>query len=87
MTTDVDTCSAALQHVADQAAAGSCTAQMLNASSRLSGIAYELFNRVYLKGQSKTAAAHALGLDAERFRTEHSSMLRALKTSGQIAPN
>lgn len=85
MTTEADCGTAALQCVAERASAGSCTAQMLNVSSRLSGVTYEVFNRVYVLGHSKAAAAKALGLDADGFQVEHSRMLRALKSAGHFA--
>lgn len=63
----------------DLTPATSMTARLFNASVRLSEPLLDVFNAVYLKGQSLEAAAQQLGIDDAALRMRHAQMLRALK--------
>lgn len=65
--------------VATASARGSCTARILGASSRLTGALHDIFERLYVTGQTKEQVACELGLSPEEFSRSHGQLLRSLK--------
>ena len=59
-------------------AAPALVAHLLRAAAGLSAERAEIFDRLYLHGQSAQKVQQDLGMDGRRFESERRSMLRAL---------
>ncbi|MDM7322659.1 MAG: hypothetical protein P3W87_005160 [Gammaproteobacteria bacterium] len=51
--------------------------RLLHAVSGLNPVRAEIFDRLYVRGQSIPEAQMAMGLDPQHFESERSSMLRS----------